>query len=251
MKKEPDKNIKKLLKNGRTLMLAYDQGLEHGPSDFSDKNADPEFILEIAKKAKLSAIILQKGIAEKYYDKKKDVPLIIKLNGKTNLVQGEPISRQICSVQEAVELGAVAVGYTIYLGSAHESEMLQEFGKIEEEAHKNNLAVIAWMYPRGGSIKELTPNLIEYAARVGLEIGADFVKIKYTGNIKSFSKVVKEAGKCKVLALGGSKKDESHLLKEAREIMKTGATGMAIGRNIWQSKEPIKIAKELKKIIIN
>jgi class I fructose-bisphosphate aldolase len=249
MKKELEKNIQKLLTNGKTFMLAYDQGLEHGPSDFTDENANPEFILEIARKAKVNAIILQKGIAEKYYNPKKDVPLVLKLNGKTNLFQGEPISKQLCSVKEALELGAKAVGYTIYLGSSHEAEMLQEFGKIEEEAHEHNLPIIAWMYPRGSAIKEITPEIIAYAARVGLEIGADFVKINYTGNVATFSNVIKEAGKCKVLALGGAKKGDAQFLEEVKKIMLAGATGMAIGRNIWQNKDPVHMAKTVKKLI--
>jgi fructose-bisphosphate aldolase, class I len=245
-----EKNIKKLLKKGHSVMLAYDHGLEHGPSDFTSDSIDPKGIIEIAKKAKLSAIILQKGTAEKYYSKNSKIPLIIKLNGKTKLFNGEPISRQMCSVGEAKKLGAVAVGYTIYLGSEHETEMLQEFGKIQEEAHSLGIPVIAWMYPRGKSIKKVTNEIIEYAARVGLEIGADFVKIKFT-NKEHFKKVVKEAGKCRVLALGGDKVSEEELLKEIKDIKDSGACGLAIGRNIWQSKEPIKIANKIKKIIFN
>ena len=123
----------KILRKGKALFLAYDQGLEHGPTDFNDKNVDPNYIIEIAKKGKYTGIIFQKGIAKKY---KKEitaskVPLIVKLNGKTNLVKGEPISRQLCTVREAVKLGAAAVGYTIYIGSQRESIMMQEFEKIQ------------------------------------------------------------------------------------------------------------------------
>ena len=73
--------------NGRAIYLAYDQGMEHGPTDFNDENVDPEEILQIAKDGGVNAIILQKGIAEKYYtDEFKSIPLILKLNGKTNLI---------------------------------------------------------------------------------------------------------------------------------------------------------------------
>lgn len=240
------KKAQKLFTKGRTVILAYDQGLEHGPKDFSGKNANPSYILDIAKKAKLNAIILQKGVAEKYYTKE-DVPLILKLNGKTSLFKGEPISRQICSVREAKELGAFAVGYTIYIGSSHESLMLHEFSKIQEEAHKLGMPVIAWMYPRGKSVKEVTPEIIEYAARIGLEIGADFVKIPFT-NKEHFKKVVKEAGRCYVLALGGKKTTKKKILKEAKDVWESGAVGMAIGRNIWESSDPVGVAKEIKQI---
>ena len=143
-------NLNKITKKGKALFLAYDQGLEHGPSDFNDKNVNPNYIIEIAKKAKCTGIIFQKGIAEKYNKeiKKSKVPLILKLNGKTNLVKGEPVSRQLCSVDEAVKLGAVAVGYTIYIGSIHEAEMMQEFENIERASHAKGLPVILWAYPR-------------------------------------------------------------------------------------------------------
>ena len=135
------------LLKGRGMLLAYDQGLEHGPSkDFNEKSVDPKYILQIADKGKFTGIIFQKGVAEKYYDGKR--PLIIKVNGKTSLPKGEPIASQICSVKQAKSLGAKAVGYTIYLGSAHENLMLNEFGRIQQEAHELGLAAIAWIYPR-------------------------------------------------------------------------------------------------------
>ncbi|MFH1209966.1 MAG: fructose-bisphosphate aldolase, partial [archaeon] len=239
----------KLLTKGKSIVLAYDQGLEHGPVDFTDENINPEYILDIAKKGKYNGIILQKGIAEKYY--RNEAPLILKLNGKTSIYKGEPISLQLCSVKEALDLGAKAVGYTIYMGSKYEPKMLNEFGKIQEEAHNYKIPVIAWMYPRGSSVKKVTPEIIAYGARVGLEIGADFVKVHYTGSLQSFKKVVEAAGKCKVLCAGGHKKNDLAILKETKDVMSTGAVGMAIGRNIWQHKEPLKITKALKKIIFD
>ncbi|MEA3378658.1 MAG: fructose-bisphosphate aldolase, partial [Nanoarchaeota archaeon] len=78
------------MKKGKSLLLAYDQGLEHGPTDFNDKNIDPDYIMDIAIKGKFNGIILQKGIAEKYYQGK--IPLILKLNGKTKFLKGDPLS---------------------------------------------------------------------------------------------------------------------------------------------------------------
>lgn len=241
--------LNKILKKGKALFLAYDQGLEHGPSDFNDKNVDPSYILEIGKKAGYTGVVLQKGIASKY-KKEIKVSLILKLNGKTNLVKGEPISRQLCSVKEAVKLGADAVGYTIYLGSQHESIMMKEFSKIEKEAHAKGIPVIAWIYPRGKSIKSKSSReLMAYAARVGLEIGADIIKIRYNGNINDLKWAVKSAGKTKVVIAGGVKKNEKILLKQVKEIMQAGCIGLAIGRNIWQNKKPLEITKKIKKII--
>ena len=240
------------LQNGKGVLLAYDQGLEHGPSkDFNQKSVDPTYILEIAEKGKFTGIIFQKGVAEKFYDGK--VPLIIKVNGKTSLPRGEPIATQICSVKQAKALGAKAVGYTIYLGSAHENIMLQEFGRIQEEAHDLGLAAIAWVYPRGEAVtNDSDPEIVAYAARAGLEAGADAVKIKYTGDSESFRWAVKSAGAAKVFMSGGPKAptDEA-FLKQVKGVIDAGGTGLAVGRNVWQHDRPLEMAAALREIIFN
>lgn len=244
--------LDKILKKGKAMFLAYDHGLEHGPSDFHDKDADPNYIIDIAKKGKYNAVIFQKGIAEKYNDriKKSHVPLIIKLNGKTSLSEGEPISRQICSVKEALKLGASAVGYTIYIGSKHESVMMKEFDEIEEEAHGKGIPVIAWIYPRGKGIKGKSKGeIMAYAARTGLEIGADIIKMKYEGTAKELKWAVKVAGKTKVVIAGGIKSGQREFLKQVKEMMDSGAIGLAVGRNVWQSKKPIELSNKIRKII--
>jgi class I fructose-bisphosphate aldolase len=238
------------LQNNRGLLLAYDQGLEHGPTDLDEHNVDPAFVMELAKAGRFNGIIFQKGLAENYYDRR--VPLILKVNGKTNLVRGEPVARQICSVKRASEIGARAVGYTIYPGSAHESIMLEEFGRIQEEAHKLKMAAIAWVYPRGEAIKNDTaPEIIAYAARTGLEIGADAVKIKYTGDVESFKWAVRCAGKAKVFMSGGPKAPtEVDFLRQVRGALDAGAAGLAVGRNVWQSSDPLKMARALRGLVI-
>lgn len=244
--------LSKILTKGKALFLAYDQGLEHGPSDFDDKNIDPNYIIDIAKEGNYNAVIFQKGIAEKYNKeiKKSKIPLIIKLNGKTNLVKGEPISRLLCSVDEAIKLGAIGVGYTIYIGSIYESIMMQEFESIEIEAHKKGIPVIVWIYPRGkGIIGRSEKELMAYSTRTALEIGADIVKMHYNGNINDLKWAVKAAGKTKVIIAGGNKEDEKVLLKQVSDIIKSGAIGLAIGRNIWQNSNPIVLTNKIKKEI--
>lgn len=232
----------------KALFLAYDQGMEHGPVEFDDKNVDPQYILDIANKGGYTGIIFQKGVAEKYYNGK--TPLILKLNGKTNLRKEEPYSPQIATVEEAVSLGAKAVGYTIYVGSGNEAKMFKEFGIIQRDAHANNLPVVAWMYPRGAAVKDDTSReILAYSARLGLELGADFIKIKNTKNPEDFKWVVKSAGKVKVVVSGGEKKDEKEFLMKVKSVMSAGASGMAIGRNIWQSKKPLELTKKISEII--
>jgi len=242
----------RLLSGGRAMFLAYDQGLEHGPSDFNLDNANPNYVLDIAEKGGFNAVILHHGIAEKYYQSFRDrVRLILKLNGKTNIAKVDPYSPQVCSVDRAVKLGAEAVGYTIYIGSPREAEMLNEFGKIVEKAHDYGMPVVAWMYPRGQFVADdSSTEITAYAARVGLELGADIVKLKYNNDFEGFKWVVKNAGRCKVVVAGGHKEDPAQLMQQAKEIVDAGAIGMAIGRNVWQNAQPLKISNALKKIVI-
>jgi len=240
------------LRNGKGMLLAYDQGFEHGTSsDFNDKNIDPAYIMDIAEKGDFTGVVLHKGLAEKYYNGK--VPLIVKLNGKTSLPKGEPVSTMVCSVEEAIRLGAKGVGYTIYLGSANESVMLEEFGEIQEEAHEEGLPAIAWIYPRGEAVKNDTaPEIVAYAARAGLEMGADAVKIKYTGASESFRWAVKAAGLARVFMSGGPKApDDGTFLGQVKGAIDAGATGLAVGRNVWQHSNPLKLTSALKEIIFN
>jgi class I fructose-bisphosphate aldolase len=238
------------LRDDRSVLLAYDQGLEHGPStDFNDRNIDPTMVMETATKGGFCGVVFQKGVAERYYDGK--VPLIVKLNGKTSLPKGEPISKQVCSVEQAISLGAKGVGYTIYLGSSYEADMLSEFGRIQEEAHERGIPAIAWIYPRGVAVQnDTSKEIVSYAARTGLELGADAVKIKYTGDSASFSWAVKAAAGVRVFMSGGPKAptDEDFLV-QVRGVMDAGATGLAVGRNVWQNQDPLRMAEMLKKII--
>jgi fructose-bisphosphate aldolase, class I len=239
------------LQDGKSMLLAYDQGFEHGPSvDFNSKNVEPSYVMDIAVKGGFCGIVFQKGIAEKYYDGK--VPLIVKVNAKTSLPKGEPNSKQNCSVKYAVtSLGARAVGYTIYLGSQFEGDMFKEFGAIQEQAHEMGVAAIAWVYPRGQSISnDASKEIVAYAARVGMELGADAVKIKYTGDSDSFSWAVRSAGRAHVFMSGGPKAPtDQDFLNQVRGVIQAGATGLAVGRNVWQHDDPVQMANYLRQII--
>jgi class I fructose-bisphosphate aldolase len=224
--------------------------MEHGPTDFNARNVDPEFFLNLALEGKYSAIALLPGVAEKYYQGAyREVPLILKLNAKTSLAKINPVSRQICSVERAVKLGASAVGYTIYDGSPNEPEMLQEFGKIVEQAHDYGLPVVAWMYPRGPEIKELDNNVLAYSARIGLELGADIIKMKFNGDVENLKWIVRCAGRTKVVISGGERTDPLTFLNEAGKVMGAGCLGMAVGRNIWQADKPYSVTKALQAVV--
>ncbi len=247
------KNLDKLFSKGKTMILACDQGMEHGPRDFNLINVDPEYIMDIALEGRFNAVAVQAGVAEKYHKTHyKDVPLVVKLNGKTSFASGDPLSLQHTSVSYAIGLGATAVGYTIYPGSEHAQIMYKEFGNIVEEAHKHGVPVICWAYPRGKNVNdEDSTETIAYAARIAMELGADVVKIRYNGDVEGLKWIVKLAGRAKVVIAGGSKRGDLDVLKFAEGAISAGAAGITFGRNIWQSDKPFKLAAALKEIIFN
>jgi class I fructose-bisphosphate aldolase len=128
--------------------------------------------------------------------------------------------------------------------------MMQEFENIQREAHSKNIPVIVWIYPRGKSIEgKKKEELMVYAARTGLEIGADIIKIQLEGTAKDLKWAAKSAGKARVVVAGGIKKGEKEFLKQVKEIMDAGCIGLAVGRNVWQDKNPLELTKKIRNII--
>jgi class I fructose-bisphosphate aldolase len=261
---------------GKTLILPYDQGLEHGPRDFFQATfaRDPMHIIEIAKKAKYNAVVMHIGNARRYFkDIYGEVPLILKVNGKTEIPSDdEPLSPLTASVDDALSLSAIAIGYTLYVGSARQDEDIEQFSEIREEAHRYGLPVIVWSYPRGEDIKEKGGKdslyAIEYAGRVAAELGADMVKLNVPSLKKNdkipepyrsydiglgdaIKQIIASTGGVPVIFAGGEMVSDSDLIKKAEVCIKAGASGLIFGRNIWQRplKEAVGITGKIKEII--
>jgi len=264
--------------NGRLLLLPIDQGLEHGPVDFFDNpdSVDPSFQLRLAKEGSYSGIVFHIGLAEKYLkDFAGEVPLILKLNGKTNIPSDKyAFSPQTASVEDAVRLGADAVGYTLYVGSPTQGEDIRQFFEIREDCEKFGMPLIMWAYPRGEAIESKGGRdslyAVDYAARVACELGADLVKLnlpeydeqkakdlpkpydqmKFTPQ-EGLEKVVKSAGRTLVLISGGSKISDEDLLDKVKVSMEAGVTGLIFGRNMWQRKleDALKLTEKIKRIM--
>jgi class I fructose-bisphosphate aldolase len=248
-------DINQILHNDHGLLLAYDHGFEYGPGEFNDFSVDPANIVNLANSGHFTGFICQKGIAAKYYDRiLHNVPLIVKLNGKTSFhPHDEPQSLKNCTVDEAASLGASGVGYVIHIGSRYEPQMLAEFGRTENEAHEKGMFILAWMYVKGEDLVHPgQADTLAYAARLGMELNADAIIIKYTGDADSFKWVVKNAGMAKVFVVGGPHTDTIYqLLDTAKEIKKAGAAGFAIGRNIWQAKDPQHAARQVSQVVLH
>lgn len=240
-------------KNDKIYLLAYDQGLEHGPTDFNDKNYHPNFIFKIALESGASCVAMQYGTAKRYYTKelRKKMPLILKLNGKSNLYSKNYLSAITGSVEDARSLGAVGIGFTIYPGQPDEHLAYQQFAEIRREAEKAGLITILWSYARGPEIEsDFDKDVVAYAIRIASELGADVAKVKYTGDPKSYAYAAKMGAGIKVIASGTSNFPEDYI-SEVGKIMEAGIDGLAVGRKVWQHDDPISFGKKVAAKIYN
>ena len=143
------------LANGTAMFLPYDQGLEHGPRDFFANPAasDPAYVINLALEGGFNGIAIQIGLAEKFYwDYAGEVPLVLKLNGKTEIPTIDPLSPLNASVEDAVRLGADAVGYTLYVGSPAQEQDFSQLRHVRDDAVRLGMPLIVWSYPRGSSV---------------------------------------------------------------------------------------------------
>lgn len=263
--------------NGKLLILPIEQGVEHGPLNFfaNPESKDPRYMYELAKAGGYSAIALHYGLAAKYLKGYAgEVPLILKINGKTNIpTDAEALSPLTATVEDAVRFGADAVGYTLFVGSPRQDEDITQLMDVRSECDRFGMPLIVWSYPRGSAINAKGGRdsfyAVDYAARVALEFGADVVKLnfpKFSENDKdcpkpynsmeideagAFKQVVKSAGNAFVLVSGGSKISDEDLLNKVRMSMGAGATGLIFGRNMWQRPwdEALALTEKVKKVI--
>ncbi|HLP45851.1 MAG TPA: aldolase [Candidatus Kapabacteria bacterium] len=243
------------LGSGRLMLFAGDQKIEHLNEDFygegiNENDNEPEHLFKIANAAEIGVFATQMGLISMYGRDYPDIPYLVKLNSKTNLVktiQEEPISTQLVDLEQVVEfknnsgLNILAVGYTIYLGSKFEYIMLREAAQAIYKAHQHGLLTVLWIYPRGAAIKdEKDPNLIAGATGVAACLGSDFVKVnapKKEGmkSAEVLKQAVLAAGKTRVICAGGSSTDPKSFLQSLRDqITIAGVSGNATGRNIHQ-----------------
>jgi len=255
-------------KSGNLFLFAGDQKIEHLNSDFYGKGIakddnNPEHLFRIAKQGKVGVFASQLGLIAHYGNKYKTVPYLIKLNAKTNLVdvkQKDPYSEQINTVQQVMEvkkdkkLKILGVGYTLYLGSEFETDMIAQVSRIIYNAHKNGLVTVIWIYPRGKAVKdEKHPDIIAGATGVGASLGADFVKEKGKKSAQIFQQAIESAGTTKVICAGGSNTKIENFLKDLHDqIHISGAHGNATGRNLHQRElqEAVKLCKAISAIVI-
>jgi class I fructose-bisphosphate aldolase len=252
----------KLGGTGKLVILPVDQGFEHGPArSFSPNPAayDPHYHYKLAIDAGLSAYAAPLGMLEAGADSFAGaIPTILKLNSCNSLAPGIRNQAVTGSVKEALRLGCAAIGFTIYPGSNHAFDMMEEIRELTEEAKAYGLAVVLWSYPRGGDLSkdgETALDVTAYAAHMAALLGAHIIKVKPPTDFieqdeakKSYETIAKKtlseriahvkqssfAGRRLVVFSGGGAKGKDSLLDEIRSIRNGGGDGSIIGRNTFQ-----------------
>lgn len=246
-------------KTGNLLLFAGDQKMEHLNNDFYGQGIpeevnSPSHLFNIASKGTIGAFATQFGLITRYAEQYPTINYIAKINGKTNLIptsQQDPFSQLLWYVEDVVEakqrnnINIRGIGFTLYLGSQYEPDMMTQASQAIYHAHQFGLVAVLWVYPRGKSVtNEKDANLIAGATGVAACLGADFVKVNVPEGKDSASRAlalkqaVVAAGNTKVICAGGPKVDTPTLLQELQDQMNiAGVAGCAIGRNIYQQTE--------------
>jgi class I fructose-bisphosphate aldolase len=250
---------------GKFVILPVDQGFEHGPARSFAPNPpayDPDYHFQLAIDAGCNAYAAPLGFLEASADKfAGQLPLILKLNNSDTLAKmDQPCSAVTASVRDAVRLGCVAIGYTIYPGSGARNPMYEDLRGLILEAKEHGLPTVVWAYPRGAGLSKEGEQAIDvtaYAAQIACQLGAHVVKVKPPKDFveqaeakKVFEKyaiptktltdrvrhVVASAfnGKRIVIFSGGEARGTDELLEDVRGIAAGGGFGSIMGRNSFQ-----------------
>jgi class I fructose-bisphosphate aldolase len=276
--------------HGKSLILPYDQFIEHDNRHVKAESdaGNPHYIMELAREGRYTGVAVHYGVSARYWPVLEgSVPVIVKINGKTSIPsQAQPLSVHTSYVADAVKVGAVAVGYTMYYGSPRQDVDLPQLATVRQECERYGLPLIVWAYPRGEAMEKKggieSSYALESAARMAMEMGATIVKSNvpkeggkdYLENkeIPSYyrelerelqsmpkeralqmraDRVVKATQGIPVLFSGGSEIDDADLLHRAELCVKAGALGFIFGRNMWkrEKSKALEITEKLRSLL--
>ncbi len=240
------RRLKRILQSdNRTVIIPMDHGVTVGPIQGL---ANMQQIINHLLKGGADAVLIHKGIAK--HVNVGNAGLIVMLSGMSNLSPNINGKVQVCSVQEAIRLGADAVSVHVNVGAQDEDKMLSTLGKVAEECDLFGVPLLAMMYPRGPKIQnEHAADVVAHAARIGAELGADIIKANFTGNVNTFKTVIESCPVPVVIAGGPKCKTSQEVLQTTHDAIDAGASGLSIGRNVFQHDNPTLIVKALSAIV--
>ncbi|MGB3907599.1 MAG: 2-amino-3,7-dideoxy-D-threo-hept-6-ulosonate synthase [Methanomethylovorans sp.] len=233
---------------GKTIIIPMDHGVGAGPiKGIIDLPATVNKVAEGGANAVLGHMGLPKYGHRGYG---RDIGLIIHLSASTSLGPDPNHKVLVTTVEEAIKIGADAVSVHINVGANDEAQMLMDLGLVAKTCDEWGMPLIAMIYPRGPKVtSEHDVMFVKHAARIGAELGADIVKTNYTGTIETFKEVVEGCPVPVVIAGGAQMDTEKQLLQTIYDSLQAGGSGVAIGRNVFQSDDPVKLVSNISKIV--
>jgi len=240
------RRLERILKqDNRTVIIPMDHGVSSGPLR-GIENMQETINRLVAGGA--DAVVVHKGIAKRV--EVANTGLIVHLSAISNFSPNSQNKVQVCSVMEAVRIGADAVSVHVNVGAVDEDKMLTKLGKVADECDLLGMPLLAMMYPRGPKIaNEHATDPVAHAARIGAELGADIVKTNYTGDTQSFRRVVETCPVPVVIAGGPKSETPLEVLQIVHDSLEAGCAGLSIGRNVFQHKNPTLMVKALVAIV--
>ena len=242
--------LKRLFKHSRRLFIVpMDHGITVGPVE-GLKDMGPTVKQVVG--GGVDAVIVHKGLVGQITELlgPGGCELIVHLSASTALAPAPNRKELISSVSHAIRLGATGVSVHINLGDAHEAQMLKDLGKVAEQCAFWGMPLLAMMYVRDGiKESEYDPAKIKHAARVAEEVGADIIKVNYTGSADTFAEVTRSV-KVPVVIAGGPKLASTRdLLVMISNALQAGAGGVALGRNVFQAQNPQLLAGKIRRVL--
>ena len=240
------RRLRRIIRNdSKALIIAMDHGVTIGPVRGLE-NMQDTVTRVVAGGA--DAVLVHKGIAKRIDTN--GAGLIIHVSASTKHGSKPNLKVGVCTIEEAIRLGADAVSAHINIGAEEEDEMLGFLGKLSEECDSFGIPLLAMMYPRGPNIKsEHEFEVVSHAARIGAELGADIVKTVYTGDIASFRRVVQSCPVPVVVAGGPKMNTDLDVLQLGEDSVQAGAAGLSFGRNVFQHERPEAMSRALSAIV--
>jgi len=241
-----ERRLRRILReDGRAVIIPMDHGVSSGPLQGIE---DMQKIMNQLRGGRADAVLVHRGIASRV--DVGEMGLIVHLSASTSIGVEPNWKVKVCSVEEALRLGADGVSVHINIGSPHEPQMLAEMGEISDTCARFGMPLLAMMYPRGPNIKsEHDPKLVKHIARVGAELGADIIKAPYTGSPDTFKEVVRGCPVPVIIAGGPKAKTDRDVLEMVYDSIQAGGAGVSIGRNVFQHANPTAMVKALSAIV--
>ncbi|QLA16607.1 class I fructose-bisphosphate aldolase [Desulfolutivibrio sulfoxidireducens] len=224
-------------RSGRTVLVPLDHGVGEGVLPGIE---DLPGLIGMIRDFPVQGLVLNKGALRAYLS---EVPAAIRvaaqLSGGTRHAVPPYIRSLVCSVHEALRLGADLVAMQVNIANDLEDRMLADLGVVCDDAHGLGVPVLAVIQPKGDRIvNEMDPSLICHCIRLGAELGADMVGVPYSGDARSFSRACAASSAPVVITGGSCRPDFASFLGMVGQALEAGAAGTCVGRNVLQHHDP-------------